>query len=116
MVRSRRRSGLLAALLLSTLGLAPALPGALSVRAAQAATPTAARGYWFVASDGGLFAFGDAKFYGSTGSSALRSSVVGIAASKTGKGYWFVTNDGSVYPFGDAGFYGSMGGRPLSLP
>ncbi len=24
-------------------------------------------GYWLVASDGGIFAFGDAPFYGSTG-------------------------------------------------
>ena len=26
-------------------------------------------GYWLVASDGGIFAYGDAGFYGSTGSS-----------------------------------------------
>ena len=26
------------------------------------------RGYWLVASDGGVFAYGDAGFYGSTGS------------------------------------------------
>ena len=30
------------------------------------ATPTG-KGYWLVASDGGIFAFGDARFYGSTG-------------------------------------------------
>ena len=32
----------------------------------MAATPSG-RGYWFVARDGGIFAFGDAAFYGSTG-------------------------------------------------
>ena len=32
----------------------------------MAATP-AGHGYWLVASDGGIFAFGDAGFYGSTG-------------------------------------------------
>ena len=32
----------------------------------MAATPDG-KGYWFVASDGGIFAYGDAGFYGSTG-------------------------------------------------
>jgi len=31
----------------------------------MAATPDR-RGYWLVASDGGVFAYGDAGFYGST--------------------------------------------------
>ena len=35
----------------------------------MAATPTG-KGYWFVASDGGMFVFGDAKFYGSPAKSA----------------------------------------------
>ncbi len=30
------------------------------------ATPTG-KGYWLVASDGGVFSFGDARYYGSTG-------------------------------------------------
>ncbi len=34
----------------------------------MAATPTG-RGYWLVATDGGIFAFGDAGFFGSTGAS-----------------------------------------------
>ena len=32
----------------------------------MAATPTG-KGYWLVAGDGGVFTFGDAHFYGSTG-------------------------------------------------
>ncbi len=32
----------------------------------MAATPDG-RGYWLVASDGGIFTFGDAPFYGSAG-------------------------------------------------
>ncbi len=35
----------------------------------MASTPDG-KGYWFVASDGGIFAYGDAEFYGSTGSHA----------------------------------------------
>jgi hypothetical protein len=38
-------------------------------------------GYWLVASDGGVFAFGDAAFYGSTGSLQLNKPVVAVAAS-----------------------------------
>jgi hypothetical protein len=34
-----------------------------------------------VASDGGIFSFGDAQFYGSEGSQHLNRPVVGIAAS-----------------------------------
>ena len=37
-------------------------------------------GYWFVASDGGIFAFGDAEFFGSTGDIALNQPIVGMAA------------------------------------
>jgi hypothetical protein len=37
-------------------------------------------GYRLVASDGGVFSFGDASFYGSTGSIHLNQPVVGMAA------------------------------------
>ena len=36
-------------------------------------------GYWLVASDGGIFAFGDAVFEGSTGGQHLNRPVVGMA-------------------------------------
>ena len=46
-----------------------------------AATPDG-RGYWLVASDGGIFAFGDyANFYGRTGSLHLNKPVVGMAST-----------------------------------
>ena len=35
-------------------------------------------GYWLVASDGGIFAFGDAGFYGSTGGQTLNKPIVGV--------------------------------------
>jgi len=38
------------------------------------------KGYWFVASDGGIFSFGDAAFHGSTGGTPLNAPVVGMAA------------------------------------
>jgi hypothetical protein len=43
----------------------------------MATTPTG-QGYWLVASDGGIFAFGDAPFRGSTGALRLRQPIVGM--------------------------------------
>jgi len=43
-------------------------------------------GYRLVASDGGIFAFGDAGFFGSTGALALAKPMVGMAATPSGQG------------------------------
>jgi hypothetical protein len=46
-------------------------------------TPTASgRGYWFTASDGGVFAFGDASFGGSAGDRGLKAPVVALVARR----------------------------------
>ena len=78
----------------------------------MAATPTR-QGYWLVSRDGGIFSFGDAHYYGSTGGIHLADAIVGIASTPTGRGYWLVARDGGIFSFGDARFFGSMGGRPL---
>ena len=75
----------------------------------MAATPSG-RGYWLVAGDGGVFAFGDAAFFGSTGAIRLNQPIVGMAATPSGHGYWLVARDGGVFAFGDAAFFGSTGG------
>jgi hypothetical protein len=70
-------------------------------------------GYWLVASDGGIFSFGDARFSGSTGSFALAQPIVGMQATPSGDGYWLAAGDGGVFSFGSARFYGSAAGpRP----
>jgi hypothetical protein len=74
----------------------------------MAATPTG-NGYWLVASDGGVFSFGDAVFHGSTGSIRLNKPIVAMAGTPTGAGYWFVASDGGIFAFGDAAFFGSAG-------
>ena len=79
------------------------------------ATPDG-HGYWLVASDGGIFSFGDAPFYGSTGGLTLNRPVVGMASTPDGRGYWLVASDGGVFAFGDAPFYGSPGGLHLNRP
>ena len=78
-----------------------------------AATPDG-NGYWEVASDGGVFNFGDASFFGSMGGQRLNAGVVGMAATPDGKGYWLAAADGGVFSFGDARFMGSMSGKALA--
>lgn len=73
-------------------------------------------GYWLIASDGGVFAFGNAIFHGSMGGKPLNRPIVGMAATASGKGYWLVASDGGIFSFGDATFHGSMGGKPLNKP
>ena len=41
-------------------------------------------GYWEVASDGGVFSFGDAAFHGSMGGTPLNAPIVGMAATPDG--------------------------------
>jgi hypothetical protein len=64
-------------------------------------------GYWEVASDGGIFAFGNAPYRGSTGGVALVAAVVGMS-SPSQSGYWLVAADGGMFSFG-VPFYGSTG-------
>jgi hypothetical protein len=63
-------------------------------------------GYWLVAADGGIFAFGGAGFYGSAGGMVLNRPVVGMASAHTGGGYWLVAADGGIFSY-QAPFYGS---------
>ncbi|MGA3147166.1 MAG: S53 family peptidase [Acidimicrobiales bacterium] len=81
----------------------------------MAATPSG-QGYWLVASDGGIFSFGDAYFYCSMGATHNIAPIVGMAATPSGRGYWLVASDGGIFSFGDASFYGSMGGTHLNAP
>jgi hypothetical protein len=78
--------------------------------------PLAVTGYGLVASDGGVFAFGDAGFFGSAGNLTLNRPVVGMAPTPDGRGYWLVASDGGMFTFGDANFLGSMGNVSLNKP
>ncbi len=73
-------------------------------------------GYYLVAADGGVFAFGPgAGYYGSMGGFHLNQPVVAMAS--TGSGYYLVASDGGIFAFGPgAPFYGSAGGTALNQP
>ena len=78
----------------------------------MAATPDGG-GYWLVASDGGIFTFGDAAVPRlDRRPSPSTSPIVGMAATPDGDGYWLVASDGGIFTFGDAGFFGSTGRSP----
>jgi BclA C-terminal domain len=86
---------------------------ASATRVAQVSNGT---GYWLVASDGGVFTFGTAQFYGSMAGKHLNSPIVGIVATPDDHGYWLVAQDGGVFSFGDAVYSGSMGSTKLDAP
>ena len=94
---------------------APEVVAAASVHAGSCVGPDGL-GYWQVASDGGVFAYGTAGFYGSMGGMHLNQPVVGMAPSVDGRGYWLVASDGGVFAFGDAPFEGSTGNLHLNAP
>ena len=73
-------------------------------------------GYWLVASDGGVFSYGNAGFFGSAGALHLNAPIVGMAAVPGGGGYWLVASDGGIFNYGNAGFFGSAGSLALNAP
>jgi hypothetical protein len=73
-------------------------------------------GYWEVASDGGVFTFGAATYFGSMGATHLNAPIVGMAPTAGGRGYWLVASDGGVFAFGDATFFGSAATLALNAP
>jgi ribosomal protein L24E len=72
-------------------------------------------GYYMVASDGGIFSFGDARFAGSMGGKRLNAPVQSLVPDPDRSGYWLVASDGGVFAFA-APFRGSMGGKRLNKP
>ncbi|MFT7648845.1 MAG: hypothetical protein ACI8Y4_003599 [Candidatus Poriferisodalaceae bacterium] len=73
-------------------------------------------GYWAVGSDGGIFTFGVAGFFGSLGAVALNQPIVDMAPHPSGEGYWLCASDGGIFSFGAAQFHGSAGNIRLNKP
>ncbi len=66
-------------------------------------------GFWEVSTNGGIYTFGDAGFYGSLPGIrvAPAAPIIGMTRTPDGGGYWLVGADGGVFTFGDAQFFGS---------
>jgi peptidoglycan hydrolase-like protein with peptidoglycan-binding domain len=73
------------------------------------------KGYWLVARDGGVFAFGSARFFSAV-NLPLVKPIIAIVASADGSGYWLLASDGGVFTYGGAGFFGSTGAMRLNAP
>jgi hypothetical protein len=77
------------------------------------------KGYWMLGGDGGIFAFGDAGFYGSVPGVIGHGPslpVVKMIPSASGHGYLMVGEDGGLYAFGDATYRGSLPGMGIAVP
>jgi len=99
--------------------LMPNLAGSRGSRASASSRMVAqdpTGGYWLAASDGGVFTFGGATFFGSMGGKHLNAPVIGIQSTPDGGGYWLYASDGGVFTFGDAAFFGSTGNMTLKAP
>ncbi len=93
---------------------ATSAPTTLTATHAAPFAASDAQGYWLVAADGGIFTFGNAGYFGSTGSMKLNQPIVGMAGAPQGQGYWLVAADGGIFTFGDVGYYGSTGSMHLN--
>lgn len=72
------------------------------------------RGYWIFASDGGVFARGDAQFYGNLVGVKTNAPLSDAAITPSGRGYIFLDEMGEIYAngadghaFGDAQYFGN---------
>jgi hypothetical protein len=73
-------------------------------------------GYWLAGADGGVYAYGSARYFGSLGNLTLQGPIVAMAATPDGGGYWLAGIDGGIFAFGDAHYYGSKGSHPSDDP
>lgn len=95
-------------------GLQPSRPAEAAARFVGIEAAPDCQGYWLVASDAGVFAFGSAKTYGEGPQPAGRK-IAGLEATPSGHGYWLVATDGSVVPHGDAQAFGDASGQGRSI-
>jgi hypothetical protein len=65
-------------------------------------------GYWMVAREGTVFAFGDARWMGNAPVGSV--TAVDVEATPTRAGYWVVDAAGHVFSFGDAAYFGGSTG------
>jgi hypothetical protein len=72
-------------------------------------------GLYMVAADGGVFAFGDARYQGSMGGVHLNEPIIGMALDQATGGYWLVAADGGIFSF-NTPFEGSTGAIHLNRP
>ncbi|HEX4491416.1 MAG TPA: hypothetical protein VH914_09455 [Acidimicrobiia bacterium] len=74
-------------------------------------------GYWLIASDGGVFAFGGAPFRGSLGGRALTAPIVGASTyGSFSEGYVLTSSTGDAFDFSSNPFFGWSDTNALTSP
>lgn len=96
---------------------APTEPQLSAPLAAFARTPSG-KGYILVGTDGAVFTFGDALYFGSLPELGIvpNRPIVAAAVSSSGGGYTLAGADGGIFTFGDAPYLGGLGGVALNEP
>jgi hypothetical protein len=99
---------------------APTNPPAAKPIAVAISTTPSGLGYWVFKSDGSVYAFGDANYFGSLGridptkpagppnsvTLAPGTAIVDGFSVPTGLGYYLLGSDGGVFGFGSAHYFG----------
>ncbi len=67
-----------------------------------------AGGYNILTSFGGIYSFGDARYYGNLIDHHYPGPAIGLAETPTGAGYNILTTFGGIYSFGDAEYDGNL--------
>ncbi|MHB8436375.1 MAG: hypothetical protein ACYDC0_10940 [Acidimicrobiales bacterium] len=111
--RGRGRPTRLAATI--AIGLVAAL-GSTLLGALPAAAYPLGPGYWMMSTNGSVFHFGQAQYFGQEYGKTLPGPIVAAAPDNFLEGYWMATSKGNVYPFGSSRFYGSLRGKQLPKP
>ena len=81
-------------------------------RSSTSPAPRPAPGYWMTTSDGQVYGFGDAAYFGSVGAVDLNKRIQAHGPDPDrarATGWWAA--DGGVFAFGDAGNFGAAAGR-----
>jgi hypothetical protein len=86
--------------------------------AADIACTPSGNGYWILMTNGGIYPFGDARYFGSPLKNGSSVGGVRIARRPQGDGYWVLGGDGVVRGFGAAATLDSPqagGAKPVGL-
>ena len=94
----------------------PSTSGSLGANVVGGSSNRYSNGAWAVSSEGGVYSYGYAGFYGSMSGQRLNQPMISIASTASSNGYWMVASDGGIFSFGDAQFFGSTGSIRLNKP
>ena len=108
-IRKNQRANIL---YLASLTLNPPVPAPSAQETDMLTSTPSGNGYWICKTDGAVFAYGDAQFFGGCnpgGAAPFPAGVtaLSIEAHPGGQGYWILSSTHQIYAFGAAGYHGA---------